>query len=396
MKSITLLFILLLPFTSRSQTWTQKANFGGSARRSAVAIAIGDKGYTGTGYNGNFYKDWWEYDPAADTWTQKADFIGTERFSAVGFTVNNIGYVGTGYDVNNNFNTSDFYSYDPSANSWVPIASLPPAAARRYAVGLAVSTKGYVGTGVNDYGYLKDFWQYDPDTDTWTQKTDFPGDARYECISFTIKGRGYIGIGAYSGTLYHDFYEYNPETDMWTQKSDYPGSGQDAAFSFAIKDTGYIGGGSDQQNSFSDFWGWDEFSDTWIQKADFGGAPRAFGVGVTIGAKGYAGLGEQANYYNDWWEYCPDTSAIPTGNSPVYQKDFFVSEIPGQSILIHHLFSSATFSIYDLNGRKIFSTALNESNHELLISAKIFGEGIFLYEAREETGISEAGKLLLQ
>jgi hypothetical protein len=64
--------------------------------------------------------------------------------------------------------------------------------------------------------------------------------------------------------------------------------------------------------------------------------------------------------------------------------------------LIHHPFSSATFSFYDLNGRKIFSTALNESNHELLISVKIFGEGIFLYEAREEAGIPEAGKLLLQ
>ena len=44
------------------------------------------------------YKDFWEYDPAANIWTQKADFGGTEREYAVGFSIGSKGYIGTGYD----------------------------------------------------------------------------------------------------------------------------------------------------------------------------------------------------------------------------------------------------------------------------------------------------------
>ena len=42
-------------------------------------------------------KDFWEYDPAANTWTQKADFGGTARDGAVGFSIGSKGYIGTGY-----------------------------------------------------------------------------------------------------------------------------------------------------------------------------------------------------------------------------------------------------------------------------------------------------------
>ena len=45
-----------------------------------------------------FRKDFWEYDPAANTWTQKADFGGTARYYAVGFSIGSKGYIGTGWD----------------------------------------------------------------------------------------------------------------------------------------------------------------------------------------------------------------------------------------------------------------------------------------------------------
>ena len=44
-------------------TWTQKADFGGTARNAAVGFSIGSKGYIGTGYDGSYCKDFWEYDP---------------------------------------------------------------------------------------------------------------------------------------------------------------------------------------------------------------------------------------------------------------------------------------------------------------------------------------------
>ena len=85
--------------------------FGGIARKEAVGFAIGTKGYIGTGVGGTiatpaYYSDFWEYDSAANTWTQKADFGVNDspvtpalvRASAVGFAIGTKGYVGTGYD----------------------------------------------------------------------------------------------------------------------------------------------------------------------------------------------------------------------------------------------------------------------------------------------------------
>ncbi|MFX5684688.1 kelch repeat-containing protein, partial [Acinetobacter baumannii] len=50
--------------------WTQRAQFGGSARNSAVAFAVGTKCYITTGYDGvNRLQDTWEYDQATNKWT---------------------------------------------------------------------------------------------------------------------------------------------------------------------------------------------------------------------------------------------------------------------------------------------------------------------------------------
>ena len=65
-----------------TDTWTQKANFGGGARTGAVGFSIGTKGYVGTGIDANdlLRKDFWEYDPVTNKWTRKANFGGTARY----------------------------------------------------------------------------------------------------------------------------------------------------------------------------------------------------------------------------------------------------------------------------------------------------------------------------
>ena len=90
--------------------WTQKANFGGGARFSAVGFSIGNKGYIGTG--NNYPQDFWEYDPITNLWTQKANFGGGPRRDAVGFSIGNKGYIGTGQNNNGN-SRSDFWCYTP-------------------------------------------------------------------------------------------------------------------------------------------------------------------------------------------------------------------------------------------------------------------------------------------
>lgn len=70
----------------------------GIGRKNAVGFSIGSKGYIGTGKNvETYFKDLWEYDPLTNSWTQRADFGGGDRENAVGFNVGNKGYIGTGY-----------------------------------------------------------------------------------------------------------------------------------------------------------------------------------------------------------------------------------------------------------------------------------------------------------
>src|SRR5436189_6019241 len=101
MKTTTVVFAILFAAglnSSRAQgTCTQKANFGGPGRESAVGFSIGSKGYIGTGAaDSGLLKDFWEYDPATNTWIQKADFPGTARYDATGFSSGSKGYIGTG------------------------------------------------------------------------------------------------------------------------------------------------------------------------------------------------------------------------------------------------------------------------------------------------------------
>ncbi|MCE5262068.1 MAG: hypothetical protein LLG97_00900, partial [Deltaproteobacteria bacterium] len=153
--------------------WTQKADFGGTARSSAVGFSIGSKGYIGTGYDGSYKKDFWEYDPVLDSWTQKADFGGTARLVAVGFSIDSKGYIGTGSD---NSYKKDFWEYEPVSNAWTQWADFG-GTERGFAVGFSIGGKGYIGTGIDGAGTrLKDFREYElprttPDPFTFADQT---------------------------------------------------------------------------------------------------------------------------------------------------------------------------------------------------------------------------------
>src|ERR1041385_7004398 len=94
-------------------SWTQKANFGGTARLGAVSFSIATKGFIGTGYSAQsntVFSDFWEWNQTTNTWTQKANFGGGARGWAVGFSIGSRGFVGTGYDLIQTW--SDFWEYD--------------------------------------------------------------------------------------------------------------------------------------------------------------------------------------------------------------------------------------------------------------------------------------------
>src|SRR6266404_6091742 len=113
---------------------------------------------------------------AQDTWTRKADFGGTARFGATGFSIGSKGYIGTGFD--GIILDRDFWAYDPAINSWTQIANFR-GTGRSNAAGFSIGSKGYIGDGYNG-GYTNEFWEYDSATNIWTQKASVGTPRQYE------------------------------------------------------------------------------------------------------------------------------------------------------------------------------------------------------------------------
>ena len=204
----------------------------------------------------SYYKDFWEYDPAANTWTQKADFGGTGasmvpsaspsgaratsgRDAMVHHTKRFLGvrpcrqYLDTegrfrgdrarlcrrllhreqglhrdgiryGYHITK---TSGSTTLPPIPGHRRPISG---GQRRDYAVGFSIGSKGYIGTGYDGFiNTTKDFWEYDPAANTWTQRPISGGQREYcRRLLHREQGlhRGRDTIDSYT----KDFWEYEP------------------------------------------------------------------------------------------------------------------------------------------------------------------------------------------
>lgn len=351
LRIFLLLFISPLPLHAQ-YTWTQKATFGGLGRHRAVGIAIGDRGYMGLGHINSTgdqqFKDWWEYDPGSNSWTQKADFGGGKRYHSAGFAIGNKAYVGTGRDTTFS-NRRDWWEYNPVTNTWTQKAQLP-GQARRGAVAFAIGNKGYLGTGSG----LQDFWEYDPATDTWTQKAPLPAPGRTSAVGFSVGNKGYIGTGDVGGST-NDFWCYDPLVNSWTQKANVPGPTRMEAGGFSMNGKGYIGTGDDfsSGNNYSDFYCYDPATNTWTQIDDFGGTARRYLTCFAIGDRGYAGLGTSGTNFQDFWEY---GSMNATGDIKGNPWDISVFPNPvsmSATISVNNASPSdgLQFILYDVSGR---------------------------------------------
>ena len=190
--------------------WVQKADFGGTARQRTIGFFTDTSNcgtiYIGLGNDGSSKQDLWVYDPTTDIWSQKANFLGGPRESAVSFSINTKGYVVTGYDGTSFY--QDLWEYVASSNSWIQKANFP-GLPREWSAGFSVGSKGYIGTGMGT-PYSKDFWEWDQATNGWTQMANFGGTARIQAVGFCIGLKGYIGLGVDSTGAIKSFYEFDP------------------------------------------------------------------------------------------------------------------------------------------------------------------------------------------
>ncbi len=317
MKKIYGLALIAMIFTGCSDdnddteigNWVERSVFDGIPRSNAISFVVNNKGYMGTGYDGDDYlSDFWEYDIDGDYWVQKADFPGKERSSAIGFATDSKGYVGIGFD--GDIELEDFWEYDPNTNTWNQKANFE-GGIRRGAVGFATNGMGYVGTGYDGENDKKDFWKYNPSTDEWSELVGFGGDKRRDATTFEIDNKIYLGTGITNGLYIDDFWEFDPSTENWKRLKDLDEEddytiARSNAVSFTIGGFGYIATGY-TNGALGSLWAYDPILDEWEEATSFEAYPRQDAVSFSSNNKAFVLLGRSGGLYlDDSYEFFPN------------------------------------------------------------------------------------------
>jgi gliding motility-associated-like protein len=199
------------------------------------------------------------YDPMGNTWTQKANFPGGGRQAAIGFSLNGKGYLLGGFTGGSSA-AYDMWEYDPGADSWTLKGNVPGSTARNGPIGLVINNQAYVGMGCGGSGGspYSDFYRYDPVANTYTQLASIPG-ARDDCAHFAIGNFGYFGLGQAGTTVLRDFYKYDPASNTWTALNNFGGAARGWGYSETLGSAPYVGAGANLYGNtfFNDNWTWD-------------------------------------------------------------------------------------------------------------------------------------------
>jgi N-acetylneuraminic acid mutarotase len=379
MKKIYALIICCLALSSKGDYWTQKASFGGGVRYAAVGFAIGSKGYIGTGYGGQYFREFWEYDPVTNHWSQKTDCGGTPRYFATGLSIGTKGYIGLGL----NPMMEDFWEYDPVSDSWTQKADFGGGLRGFSPSAFSVSGKGYVGFGNDGAIDKSDLWEYDPALNVWTQKSSLPASPRELASAFSLNGKGYVGIGDVNSVYLQDFWEYDPVIDTWTAKTDFPGAARFASAAFALNEKGYLGTGFVDSVPWAttDFWQYDPIGDNWTRKTDFAGIARSHGVGFSIGNKGYIGTGLiSGGHADDFWEYTADSTTSVREFAAAGKCSIFPN--PTSDVVNVHVLNNQCkrILVFNADGKTVYESAGNKDK----IDCRNFQSGIYFIQIQTE------------
>ena len=233
-----------------NDSWSILEAFPGPARGFAYGVSHEGKGYMGFGLGAfDILDDLWEYDPVTDEWTELASCPCEARYHPAFQANNGKIFMGLGSD---GANKKDWWEYDIATNAWSKKPDFP-GAARHHPYHFSIDEFVYVAFGHGNIFIFNDLFRYDPLAETWMRMASLPAEGRVAGTQFDYNGKGYALSGQGADHNYFDtgeFWEYDPATDSWTSLTDHPGRGRWAPGSFIIDDFVYMvaGENSNGQN----------------------------------------------------------------------------------------------------------------------------------------------------
>jgi len=224
--------------TSTPATWPSSWSTGASApegRFEATTVVFNDKLYAFGGFKDNQWRvlrDYEVYDPATNKWTKLGTLPVGMAETHLGATTDGTymyfagGLAGDYQNTDPPQVTKDqVYRYDPAANTWTQIATLP---APRGAGGLALVGRElhYIGGFPEDnFSNPGTHWVYNLDTKAWTTAPSMP-DPKDHFSTVVLNGQIYCLGGEHGHHELHDqsvtAHRYDPVTQTWTTLANAP------------------------------------------------------------------------------------------------------------------------------------------------------------------------------
>ena len=169
--------------------------------------------------------------------------------------------------------TNAVYRYDPAANAWVPLATMPTGA---YDAGIAYAAntnKIYVFGGVDPGGNVLVTTQiYDIVSNTWTMGASLPDPAgRYfpSAVYYGANGKIYV-MGGFDGATFSEqsqTWEYDPVANTWnTTRANIPVAMAGAGYSI-VGQFIYLAGHWNGGLGSTDHYRYDIVNDAWVSVA---------------------------------------------------------------------------------------------------------------------------------
>lgn len=213
-----------------ADSWSQIADYPAGIREGAEGFGDGTRGFLGFGTSFiQFSNEVYEYLPESNTWEAKASCPGSFAYSH-GFTISGKYYIGP--ENGNN----KMHAYDIESNSWSEVAPFP-GQDRRAQVAFTSQGKGYIGLGAFVFGgSLSDFFAYDPIADTWQQIASLSPASDQSCAT-SINDIGYVFNVGQNGKR---VFKYTESTDSWEQVSTHPGDRIANSTFIGLNGSGYL------------------------------------------------------------------------------------------------------------------------------------------------------------
>ena len=231
------------------QTWTAVASMSDTRHSHAVAVLGGYLYAIGGMPSGSPTSSVEKYDPAADSWASVAS-LPIARFSLAAAALDGKVYAfgGAVYAHPYFVDLTTAEAYDPSTNAWTTLASLPTGRAELAAA--AHGSKIYVfggrslsGTSSTELSVVE---AYDPAADSWATVASMPT-ARRNIAAAPYGDKIYV-LGGWNTAALSAVEVYDPTANTWTSASSMSTSRSTPAAAF-LGGTLYAVGGVDTAGS---------------------------------------------------------------------------------------------------------------------------------------------------